>query len=114
MIGDSVWLGEGAFLLNLAQISIEANSCISQRAFLCTGSHDYRATEFTLIVKPIVIHTSSWIAAQAFVGPGVEIGPGSVVSAGSVTFRDVPPNTLAQGNPVQLLKAIDRSPLPQA
>ncbi len=99
MIGDHVWIGEGVGILSLAQVTIESNVCISQRAYLCTGSHDFRREDFKLKVGPIVVRTGSWIAAMAFIGPGVEIGAGTVVSAGSVILDDVPPNSIVRGNP---------------
>jgi putative colanic acid biosynthesis acetyltransferase WcaF len=98
-IGDHVWIGEDVGILSLAQVTIESNVCISQRAYLCTGSHDFRAADFTLVTSPITIRSGSWIAAGAIVLPGVEIGPGSLVTAGSVVNRNVPPNTTVRGNP---------------
>jgi len=98
-IGDHVWIGEDVGILSLAQVTIESNVCISQRAYLCTGSHDFRAADFTLVTSPITIRSGSWIAAGAVVLPGVEIGPGSLVTAGSVVNRNVPPNTTVRGNP---------------
>lgn len=98
-IGDHVWIGEDVGILSLAQVTIESNVCISQRAYLCTGSHDFRREDFKLKVAPITIRAGSWIAAGAIVLPGVEIGPDSLVSAGSVVIRDVPPNTTVRGNP---------------
>ena len=101
-IGDHVWIGEEVGILSLAQVTIGSNVCISQRAYLCTGSHDYRREDFKLVTRPITVHDSSWIAAAAFIGPGVVIGSGSVVAAGSVVFEDVPPNSIARGNPATI------------
>ncbi len=98
-VGDHVWIGEDVGILSLAQVTIESNVCISQRAYLCTGSHDFRREDFKLKVAPITVRTGSWIAAASFIGPGVEIGSGAVVSAGSVVFENVPPNSLVRGNP---------------
>jgi putative colanic acid biosynthesis acetyltransferase WcaF len=98
-IGDHVWLGEEVVILSLAQVTIESNVCISQRAFICTGSHAFRSPSFDLITKPITIRAGSWIAAQAFVAPGVTIGPDSMVAAGAVVIRDVAPGTVVSGNP---------------
>lgn len=106
-VGDDVWIGEEVLILSLAPVVIESNVCLSQRAFLCTGSHDFHAPKFDLVTKPITIRSSSWIAAQAFVAPGVEIGPGSVVAAGSVVLENVPPKSLAGGNPAGVVKRFD-------
>src|ERR1700736_1317428 len=79
-IGDDVWIGDGVWILSLARITVESNVCISQRSYLCSGTHDYRKETFDLITKPIRIREGSWIASEALVGPGVEVGPNSVIS----------------------------------
>ena len=111
-IGDHVWIGEDVGILSLAPVTIESNVCISQRAYLCTGSHDFRREGFKLKVDPITVRTGSWVAAAAFLGPGVEVGAGALVSAGSIVFETVPPNTLVRGNPAHVIKQISVSPAP--
>ena len=98
-IGTNTWIGEDAWLLNLEQITIGANVCISQRAFLCTGSHNWSEPSFDLITKPIVIEDGVWVCANVFVGPGVTIGKNSVVKVGSVVTEDLPPDMICEGNP---------------
>jgi putative colanic acid biosynthesis acetyltransferase WcaF len=105
-VGDHVWIGEEVMILSLAQVTIESHVCISQRAFLCTGSHDRKKTSFDLITKPITLRQSSWVAAQAFIAPGVEVGQGSVVSAGSIVMANVPEHTLVRGNPATKIKSL--------
>src|SRR6476619_5535921 len=41
-IGDHVWIGEEAWIDNLALVVLGNNVCISQGAYLLTGNHDYR------------------------------------------------------------------------
>lgn len=48
---------------------------------------------------PVVIGDDVWLAYGVEVEPGVTIGEGSVVGAGSVVRTDVPPFSLASGNP---------------
>ncbi|WP_286765765.1 MULTISPECIES: WcaF family extracellular polysaccharide biosynthesis acetyltransferase [Rhodopirellula] len=98
-IGDNVWIGEGVSILSLNQVTIESNCCVSQDAFLCTGSHDFSKSTFDLMTRPIVVREGSWVAARCFVAPGVTIGPGSMCAAGSIVLRDVPPLTTVLGNP---------------
>lgn len=100
-VGDHVWIGEEVLILSLAPVTLESHICISQRAFLCTGSHRFHSPGFDLVTKPITIRQGSWIAAQAFVAPGVEIGPDSMVAAGSVVLENVPPGTVIRGNPAR-------------
>ena len=111
-IGDHVWIGEDVGILSLAQVSIGSNVCISQRAYLCTGSHDYRREDFKLITRPITIHEGTWVAAAAFIGPGVTIGAGAVVTAGSVVMKDVAPEALMRGNPAEVVRIIERQTSP--
>jgi putative colanic acid biosynthesis acetyltransferase WcaF len=105
-LGSHVWIGEQAYLLSLAAIVVEDSVCISQRAFLCTGSHDYTRPTFDLKIAPITLRHGSWIAAQAFVGPGVEVGHGSVVSAGAVVIENVEARVLVRGNPATVAKRL--------
>jgi putative colanic acid biosynthesis acetyltransferase WcaF len=107
VIRDDVWIGDGVWILSLAQVVIESNICISQRSYLCSGSHDYRKSSFDLITKPIFIRERSWIAANSFIGPGVEIGPGSVVGAGSVVLENFGPKVLIRGNPAKVVKTLE-------
>ena len=104
-VGDHVWFGEEVVVLSLAPVTIESHVCISQRAFLCTGSHDFRSEMFELIVKPITVRERCWIAAQVFIAPGVEIGAGSMVAAGSVVLGNVAAGVLVGGNPAMVVKS---------
>lgn len=106
-IGDDVWIGEEVLILSLAQVTIESDVCVSQRSFLCTGSHQFRGPNFDLVTRPIIVRSKSWVAAQVFVAPGVEIGPESMVSAGSVVLQNVPPKSMVQGNPASVVKRFD-------
>ena len=102
-IGDHVWLGEECWLLNLERIVIGNNVCISQRAFLCTGSHDYKRTTFDLITRPITIEDGAWIGAGGCVGPGVTIGSHAVLTMGSVATKNLAANGIYRGNPAVLV-----------
>jgi len=101
-LGDHVWLGEGVRILSLAPVRIGSHVCLSQEVFLCTGSHDPDDPRFSLRTARIEIGSQTWIAARAFIGPGVAIGPGCVVGAGSVVVRDIPSRSFAAGNPVMV------------
>lgn len=83
-IGDHVWIGEGAWLLNLEPITIGDHCCVSQEAVLCTGGHDADSPSFEFDNAPIVLEDGVWIALRALVLRGVTVSSGSVVPAGTV------------------------------
>lgn len=103
-VGDHVWLGEECWLLNLERIVIGSHVCISQRAYLCTGSHDFKAATFNLITRPIKLEDGAWIGAAGWVGPGVTVGSHAVLTAGSVATKNLNAYGIYRGNPAALVK----------
>jgi putative colanic acid biosynthesis acetyltransferase WcaF len=108
-LADDVWIGEDAWIDNLADVEIGANVCVSQGAYLCTGSHDWSVSTFDLITEPIRIEGGAWIAAKAVVGPGVTVGSGAVLTLGSMAFSDLEPWTIYAGTPARPIKARELS-----
>ena len=54
--------------------------------------------------EEVIIEDSVWIGANCIIMPGVRIGKGSVIAAGSVVIKDVPPLSIAGGNPAKVIK----------
>lgn len=97
-------VGPGVRLYNLAPITLGYGVNIAQRAHLCAGTHDYLRWSMPLIARPIHIEANVWIAAEAFVGPGVTIGELAVIGARAVVVRDQPARMVCAGNPCRPLK----------
>lgn len=108
-IGDEAIVGDYAILYSLGKITIGKRVVISQYAHVCAGTHDYRYREFPLLKPPITINDDAWIAADAFVAPGVTIGEGAILGARASAFNDLPPWQIAVGNPARPIKP--REPL---
>lgn len=98
-IGNHSWIGEDVWIDNLANVHIGEHVCVSQGAYLCTGSHDWTSESFDLITKSILLQNSVWVCAQATVGPGVVIGEGAVLGLKSSTSRQLSPWTINVGSP---------------
>jgi len=98
-VGDYTTLGDRVRVYNLGPITIGDHTVVSQDVHLCAGSHDHRDPTFPLIRAEIKIGSSVWIAADAFVGPGVTVHPNAVVAARSVVVKNVGPGHLIGGNP---------------
>lgn len=90
---------------NMAPITIGYKAVVSQGAYLCTGTHDYRSPAFTLFARPISVGARAWICADAFVGPGVTVGDGAVLAAAGAAFHDLDPWTVYVGNPAAARRA---------
>lgn len=103
-IGRGSTIGEKTWVHNLDKVRIGEYVTISQRVFLCTGTHDYAHPEFAMIRKPVTIQRGVWIAADAFIGPGVTIGAHAVIGVRSVVLKDMPPGMVCVGHPCVPLK----------
>jgi putative colanic acid biosynthesis acetyltransferase WcaF len=103
-LGPRATLGPGVDCYNMAPIKIGARSVVSQRAFLCAGTHDITDEKFPLRVRPIIIGDDVWVASEAFVGPGVCIGDGCVLGARGCAFEDLNEWTVYRGNPATIVK----------
>ena len=99
VIGDHTWIGEDVWIDNLALVSIGSNCCISQAAYICTGSHDWTKTTFDLVTGEVHIGDGAWIAARCVVGPGVQIGECAVLGLASVATRNIEAWAVYRGNP---------------
>jgi putative colanic acid biosynthesis acetyltransferase WcaF len=109
-LGERASLGPGVDCYNMAPIKIGARSVVSQRAFLCAGTHDFTDELFPLRVRPIVIGDDVWVASEAFVGPGVCVGNGCVLGARGCAFEDLAEWTVYRGNPARIVKERQRLP----
>jgi putative colanic acid biosynthesis acetyltransferase WcaF len=96
-------LGNESDCYNVAPVILRRDCIVSQKAYLCTGSHDLSDADFALNGDRIEIGESAWVAAAAFVGPGVTMGARSVAAAGAVVTRDVEPDRIVGGNPARVI-----------
>lgn len=98
-IGNDTWIGEKVWLDSLVKIEIGQNVCISQGAFLLTGSHNYKKTSFDLLLDKIILEDGVWIGANAVICPGVRCDSHSILTVNSVATTDLEPYMIYQGNP---------------
>jgi len=89
---------------SVAKITLVDYAIVSQGSILCAASHDIEDPHFQTTAPSIMIGARAWVAAEAFVGPGVTIGEGAVLGARGCAFRDLEPWTVYAGNPARRLK----------
>lgn len=90
--------------LHFGKTVIGSKVTISQRAYLCSASHEISSLNTPFISGIIVIEDYVWVAAEAFIMMNVSIGEGAVVGARSAVFKDINPWTVVGGNPAKFIK----------
>lgn len=103
-LGDECGIANGVILYCQGKITIGARAVVSQGSHICAGTHDYTSRGFPLVTMPIVIGSNAWVAADAFIHPGVTINEGAVIGARSVVSRDMPAWMVCVGFPCKPLK----------
>lgn len=98
-IADYSWIGDNVVFYSLDEIAIGSHCVISQKSYLCTGSHDLKDVAFRLMTAPIKIGNGAWVATDCFIGPGVKIGANAVIGARSSVFSDIESQQVAWGSP---------------
>ena len=104
--------------LDVCEIHIGDNVMIGPNVTLATPMHPLLPEERNVrkredgsfynleYAKPITIKDNCWLASNVVVCGGVTIGEGCVIGAGSVVTRDIPPYSLAAGNPCRVIRKI--------
>ncbi|NDJ16520.1 hormogonium polysaccharide biosynthesis acetyltransferase HpsU [Myxacorys almedinensis] len=98
-IGDYSWIGDDVVFYSLDRIHVGEHCVISQKTYLCTGSHDLSDPNFGLVTGAIAIGSGVWIATDCFVAPDVKVGANAVVGARSSVFSSLPESQVCWGTP---------------
>jgi len=122
----------GPFVEIQKNVSIGKNCKIQSHTFICEGvtiednvfvGHGVTFTNDTFpratnqsgelqseadwVVEPTLIKKGASIGSGATILSNLTIGERSIVGAGSVVIKDIPPNTVAAGNPARVIRTID-------
>lgn len=120
-LGSNIYFKEGGFvntgvkILDLAPVHIGEYVQFGPNVVISTAGHPLDLAQRVRPVatgNPINIGDSVWIGAGAIVMGGVTIGDRSVIGAGSIVTKDIPPDSVAVGNPCRVIKSIEQSSMP--
>jgi acetyltransferase-like isoleucine patch superfamily enzyme len=121
-IGDNVSVNMNCTFIDCHKITIGSRVLIASNVQIYTSAHPVELSErlnpdwrpdskqyfCRTFARPITIEDGCWIGGGVIILPGVTIGSGSVVGAGSVVTKDIPPNSLAVGNPCRIVRKINQ------
>lgn len=119
VIGNQVQINDSVHIGAIEKVVIGDNTLIASRVFISDHNHGNYQTQDILSApnippakrpltsKPVHIGCNVWLGEQVCILPGVTIGDGAIVGANSVVTHDIPPNTIAAGNPARILRVFD-------
>ncbi|MGM9764690.1 MAG: sugar O-acetyltransferase [Candidatus Cryptobacteroides sp.] len=108
-IGDNFYANHNLVILDEAPVRFGDNVFIAPNCGFYTAGHPIAAVERNKgleYARPITVGDDVWIGANVCVLPGVTIGDDCVIGAGSVVVKDIPPHSLAVGNPCKVIKTM--------
>jgi len=110
IIGDNTLIGMGNVIIGPVTIG---NDVIFAQNVVASGlNHEYRDVTTPIHLQSVTTATitigdNCWIAANVVLTSGITIGKHCVIAAGSVVTKDIPPYTVAAGNPAKPIKKYD-------
>lgn len=110
VLGDRVRIGIGSVVIG--PVTIGHGAGLGQHVFISGFNHGYadghrNSSDQPLDLRPTVIGDDSHIGSNSVVVAGITIGQRCQVGAGSVVTRDIPPFSIAVGNPARVIKTFN-------
>ena len=108
-VGNNFYANFNLVILDEAPVTFGDNVFIAPNCGFYTAGHPIDADERNKgleYARPITVGDNVWIGAGVTVLPGVTIGDNCVIGAGSVVVKEIPPYSLAVGNPCKIIKTI--------
>ncbi len=124
-IGERVYIGDNTIVSSAAGIQIGHHTLISHNCHIFdNNSHSINAlvrmrhfeallsvghTEksFDVSTAPVSIGAHCWLGFNVTVMRGVTIGDGCIIASNSVVLKDIPPWSLAAGNPAKVIRPLE-------
>ena len=110
VIGNNAFISDDTKINVRKKVSIGNGVMIGQGVLIYDHDHDYRkghiAMHDNFLEREVQIGNDVWIGSGTIILKGANIGDRCVIGAGSVVTRDIPPYSLAAGNPCRVIRKI--------
>lgn len=110
IIEECAAVGIGSIIVG--PVTMGRDSGCAQNCFITGQSHRYddvskNFREQGFDIRAVVIEENVYIGSNSVILPGVTIGKNSVIGAGAVVTKNIPPFSVAVGNPARTIKRYD-------
>ncbi len=109
-MGDGSNIGAYSYIGASGGITIGREVMMGPRVSLYAENHNFDDTGVAMrrqgsTLQGIVIEDDCWLAGNCIILDGVTVGKSSIVAAGAVVTKDVPPYSIAGGNPARIIRS---------
>lgn len=122
---SQIFIGNGTTIQRRCTINgstkLGSGCILAPNVFISSGTHHFQVyphlpirtqekiisegrSPIKSIDRPVWIQDDCWLGTNTVVSPGITIGKGSIIGANSVVTRNIPPYSIAAGNPARLIK----------
>lgn len=117
-IGDNVQMNDFVHIGSVSSIKIGNYVLMASKIYISDHNHGSYTLQNSdspltppidrpIFGKEVIIEDNVWIGESVCILPGVTIGKGSIIGALAVVTKDIPPYSIAVGNPAKVIKAYD-------
>ena len=108
-IGDNSGIGINAQLNASGGVTIGKNVMMGPDVVILTQDHKHDDVTKSMMEQgfekaSVIIEDDVWIGIRVIILAGVRIGRSSIIGAGAVVTKDIPPFSIAGGNPARAIK----------
>lgn len=110
-IGKNFYANHNLIILDANKVKFGDNVFIAPNCGFYTAGHplNYKERNQGLeYAKPITVGNNVWIGGNVVILPGVTIGSNVVIGAGTIVNKDIPDNVVVVGNPVRVIKNLEK------
>lgn len=108
-IGKNFYSNYNLTILDCGKVTIGDNCFIGPNVGIYTPNHPVDPEQRNTLIEqalPVTIGDNVWIGGNAVINPGVTIGDNCTIGSGSVVTHNIPPDSIAAGNPARVVRKI--------
>lgn len=117
-LGSNIQMNDYVHISVMDLVKIGNNVLIASHVYISDNSHGfYHGVKQTspdippisreYFISPVEIGDNVWIGEGVIILPGVKIGKGSIIGAHAIVSKSIPGNSIAVGQPAQVIKRYD-------